>query len=307
MAIRVLVNDPLDASAMEELKKIPNVTLTSKHYEQEELKKVIADYEILVVRSATKANKDIIDAGKNLKLIARAGTGLDNVDSKAAKEKHIKVINTPGANAISVAELSIGFMLSLLRYIPRGTAGLKEGKWEKKELEGHEIFGKTVGIVGFGAIGKEIAKRLLAFGCKIIAYDVVQIADGLDVRFVTLDELYKNSDIITVHAPLMEATKKMMNEDAFRKMKNGVYFIHAARGGIVDDKALCDALESGKVAAAALDVFEVEPPVDELRKKLLSHPKVIGTPHIGASTLEAQERVGLQIVGYLAKEIAQMH
>jgi D-3-phosphoglycerate dehydrogenase len=300
------VNDPLDAAAMEVLRSIPNVNVTSKHYDQTELKTIIPEYDVLVVRSATKANREIIEAGKNLKLIARAGTGLDNVDTKAAKEKNIKVINTPGANAISVAELAIGFMLSMFRHIARGTAGLKDGKWEKKELEGCELYGKTIGIIGFGAIGKEIAKRLLAFDCKILAYDVMPDAGGLQVTFASLEEIYKDSDVITIHTPLIEPTKHMIDEKAINQMKDGVYIVHAARGGIVDESALLKALETGKVAGAALDVFEVEPPTDDLRKKLIAHPKVIGTPHIGASTGEAQERVGVQIVASLKKEIAKI-
>lgn len=306
MTVKVLVNDPLDASAMEELAKIPHTEILAKHHEQDELKKLIPDYHVLVVRSATKANKEIIEAGTNLKLIARAGTGLDNVDMKTARARNITVINTPGANAISVAELAIGFMLSLFRFIPRGPAGLKEGKWEKKALEGCELNGKTIGIIGFGAIGREIAKRLLAFNCKILAYDVQPQAGGLDVTFATLEELYKASDVITVHAPLMEATKHMINETALNLMKDGVYIIHAARGGIIDEGSLLNALESGKVAGAALDVFEVEPPTDDLRKKLIAHPHVIGTPHIGASTKEAQVRVGDQIVESMRVEIAKL-
>ena len=306
MTVKVLVNDPLDASAMETLAKIPHTEIVAKHYEQAELKAVIPNYHVLVVRSATKANKEIIEAGTNLKLIARAGTGLDNVDVKTAQARNITVINTPGANAISVAELTIGLAPSLFRFIPRGTAGLKEGKWEKKALEGCELWGKTVGIIGFGAIAQEVTKRLLAFDCKILVYVTRPRTSPLNVTFVTLEELYRSSDVITIHAPLKDETKHMINEAALNKMKDGVTIIHTARGGIIDEAALLKALETGKVAGAGLDVFEVEPPTDEIRKKLLAHPNVIGTPHIGASTKEAQVRVGDQIVEKLRAEIAKL-
>jgi D-3-phosphoglycerate dehydrogenase len=266
----------------------------------------VGDYDALVIRSATKATREVIDAGKNLKVIARAGTGLDNVDLTAAKEKGIKVVNTPGANSVSVAELTIGLMLGLFRHIPKGTAGIKAGLWEKKALKGFELYQKTVGIIGFGTIGKLVAKRLLAFGCKILTYDVVKDNGGLDVEFVSLDEIYKRADIITIHTPLLEVTKKMLNAEAFSKMKPGVFIVDAARGGIIDEASLCENIENGKVAGAALDVFEVEPPTDELRKKLVSFDNVICTPHIGASTYEAQVRVGEQIVENLMRAIKDL-
>jgi D-3-phosphoglycerate dehydrogenase len=197
-------------------------------------------------------------------------------------------------------------MLGLFRHIPRGTNGLKEGLWEKKKLKGSELFKKTVGIVGFGTIGKQVAERLLAFGCEILAYDVVKDAGGLDVEFVGLEELYQKSDIITIHTPLLDATKGLINGKAFEQMKKGVFIIDAARGGILDEQALFDNIENGKVAGAALDVFDVEPPTDELRKKLIAFDNVVCTPHIGASTYEAQERVGEQIVENLIKALEQL-
>jgi len=303
MSIRIHCNDPLDAKAMERLNAIEGAVVTAEAYDKETLISKMEDVEVIIVRSATKVTKEVIEAGKNLKIIARAGAGLDNVDCVTAKEKGIKVINTPGANSISVAELAIGLMLSFLRHIPRGTAGLKEGKWEKKQLKGHELYKSTVGVVGFGSIGKEVAKRLLAFGCKVLAYDVVQDKGGLDIEFVSLDELFSNSDIITLHVPLIEPTKNLINADSIAKMKDGVILIDAARGGIVNEQAVCDGLESGKIAGAAFDVFGVEPPVDELRKKLLSFDNVIGTPHIGATTVEAQKRVGQQIIENLIKAL----
>ncbi|MFW6263829.1 MAG: hydroxyacid dehydrogenase [Thermotogota bacterium] len=306
MAFKIHVNDPLYPNAMKQLESYENAQVTSEHYDPDVLVQKIPGYDAIVVRSATKVTKEVIKAGADLKVIARAGTGLDNVDLNAARNAGIKVVNTPGANSVSVAELTIGLMLGLFRHIPRGTNGLKEGLWEKKKLKGYELFKKTVGIIGFGTIGKQVAERLLAFGCKIIAYDVVKDSGGLDVQFVELDELYQKADIITIHTPLLDATKGLVSTKAFEQMKKGVFVIDAARGGILDEQALCDNIETGKVAGAALDVFDVEPPTDELRKKLIGFDNVVCTPHIGASTYEAQERVGEQIVENLIKALEQL-
>jgi D-3-phosphoglycerate dehydrogenase len=302
--MRIHINDPLDKQATERLKSVPGVELTSEHLEKEHLLKIMPEIEVLIVRSATKVTADIIEAGTKLKIIGRAGTGLDNIDVKAAEAKGIKVINTPGANSISVAELTIGLMIACSRHIARGTIDLKNGKWTKKELEGHELFGRTVGIIGFGNIGREVAKRLLAFDMKILAYDPFVKETDMNVKMVDLDTLYKESDYITIHVPLTPETKNLINKETISKMKDGVIIINAARGGIIDEEALYEALVSGKVYAAGLDVFEVEPPTDELRQKLLALPNVVATPHIGASTFEAQERVGMLLVERLIKEIA---
>ncbi len=303
MAWKIHVNDPLDEDAMKKLKSYENADVTVEHYDKETLKDTIGEMDAVVVRSATKIRREIIENAQKMKVIARAGTGLDNIDLDAAKEKGIEVVNTPGANSVSVAELTIGLMLSLFRHIPRGTNGLKNQLWEKKKLRGYELYKKTVGIIGFGTIGKEVAKRLLAFDCRIVAYDVVKDSGGLDVEFLELDQLYKEADIITVHTPLIDATKGLIDDAAFKKMKDDVFIIDAARGGILNEQALCDNIESGKVAGAALDVYDVEPPTDELRKRLLSYDNVIGTPHIGASTFEAQKRVGEQIVENLMEAL----
>ncbi|WP_448377935.1 hydroxyacid dehydrogenase [Fervidobacterium sp.] len=302
--MRIHINDPLDKQATEKLKSVPGVELTSEHLEKEELLKIMPEIEVLIVRSATKVTADIIEAGTKLKIIGRAGTGLDNIDVKAAEAKGIKVINTPGANSISVAELTIGLMIACSRHIARGTIDLKNGKWSKKELEGHELFGRTVGIIGFGNIGREVAKRLIAFDMKILAYDPFVKETDMNVKIVDLDTLYRESDYITIHVPLTPETKNLINKETISKMKDGVIIINAARGGIIDEAALYEALVSGKVYAAGLDVFEVEPPTDELRQKLLALPNVVATPHIGASTFEAQERVGMLLVERLIKEIA---
>ncbi|AMW32200.1 3-phosphoglycerate dehydrogenase [Fervidobacterium islandicum] len=302
--MRIHINDPLDKQATEKLKSVPGVEVTSEHLEKEELLKIMPEIEVLIVRSATKVTADIIEAGTKLKIIGRAGTGLDNIDVKAAEGKGIKVINTPGANSISVAELTIGLMIACSRHIARGTTDLKNGKWTKKELEGHELFGRTVGIIGFGNIGREVAKRLLAFNMNILAYDPFVKETDMNVKMVDLDTLYKESDYVTIHVPLTPETKYLINKETISKMKDGVIIINAARGGIIDEAALYEALVNGKVYAAGLDVFEVEPPTDELRQKLLALPNVVATPHIGASTFEAQERVGMLLVERLIKEIA---
>ncbi len=301
--MRVHINDPLDKEATEKL--ITNITaeVTSYHLEKEDLLKEIEKIDVLVVRSATKVTADIIEAGKNLKIIARAGTGLDNIDVKVAETKGIKVINTPGANSISVAELAIGMMLACSRHLIRGTNDLKEGKWTKKQLEGHEVYKRTVGIIGFGNIGKEVAKRLLTFDMRILAYDPFVKESDMPVELVDLETIYKESDYITIHVPLTAETKNLINKETISKMKDGVIIINCARGGIINELDIYEALVSGKVYAAGFDVFEIEPPTDELRMKLLALPNVVATPHIGASTFEAQERVGMILVDKLIEEL----
>ena len=303
MAIRIHVNDPLDEEAMDLLKSKGELEVTSEHLSKEELLEKIPEVEVLVVRSATKVTADVIEAGKKLKIIARAGVGLDNIDVEKAKEKGIKVLNAPGASAVSVAELVIGMMFALSRHIARGTMDLKEGRWTKKELKGVEITGKTLGIIGIGRIGREVAKRALGLGMKVLAYDPYVKEIDMDVKLVELDELYRRSDYITLHVPLIPQTKHMINEEAIKKMKDGVFIINCARGGVVDEKALLDALKSGKVAGAGLDVFETEPPTSEVEKELLSLPNVVATPHIGASTKEGQKRVGKEIVQRIFEEL----
>ncbi len=301
--IRVHVNDPLDEEAMELLRSKKELEVTSEHLEKDELIKIMPEIEVLVVRSATKVTADVIEAGKKLKIIARAGVGLDNIDLDKAKERGIKVLNTPGASAASVAELTIGMMFALSRHIVRGTMDLKEGKWTKKQLKGVELGGKTLGIIGLGRIGREVAKRALALGMKVIAYDPFVKEIDMDVKLVDLDEIFSNSDYITVHVPLIPETKHLINDEAFEKMKKGVFVLNCARGGIVDEEALLKALKDGKVAGAGMDVFETEPPTSDVEKELLSLPNVVATPHIGASTKEAQKRVGKEIVNRIFEEL----
>ena len=291
--MKVAICDPIDKKAIEELKALNVEIYDFSDLPKEELPEKLEDKEIIIVRSATKVKSKLLDALKNAKLIIRGGVGLDNIDLEGAKAKGIKVVNTPEASSISVAELAIGFMFALSRHIVRGTVGLREGKWEKKQLKGTELFGKTLGIIGMGRIGREVAKRAKCLGMNVIATrHVRQIPEEL-AKTVSYDELYKEADFISIHIPLTEETRHMISKEAFEKMKDGVVIINCSRGGVVDEKALLEALKNGKVKGAALDVFEVEPPVDN---ELLKLDNVIGTPHIGASTKEAQARIGVAIV-----------
>jgi D-3-phosphoglycerate dehydrogenase len=269
----------------------------------EELKSIIGDYHALIVRSATKVTAEIIDAAKNLKVIGRAGSGLDNVDKASASKRGIVVMNTPGGNTITTAEHTIALMFAVARKIPQANASMANGQWEKKKFMGTELFNKTLGVIGLGNIGGEVAKRALGLGMNVIAFDPFLSDDkakSLGINKVDIFTLFKQADFITIHTPLTAETKNLINEETIKTMKNGVYIINCARGGIVSEKALYDAIESGKVAGVALDVFEKEPPENN---PLIGHDKVVCTPHLGASTQEAQENVAIavseQIVDYL--------
>jgi D-3-phosphoglycerate dehydrogenase len=261
----------------------------------EELPKVLPAYDGMVVRSRTKVRQPLIDVCPNLKVIVRGGVGLDTIDADYARSKGITVMNTPMASSASVAELTIGYMFALARSIYQATASMKAEKWEKKLFEGDELGGKTLGLIGVGNIGREVAKRANALGMAVIAYDpYVKAADG--IRMVTLDELLAKSDYISLHLPKTKESAGMIGRDQIARMKSGVRIVNCARGGIVDESALYEALTGGKVAGAALDVFAEEPPTDW---KLLKLPNVIGSPHIGAATKEAQGRVGAEVAGKL--------
>jgi len=298
---KVLVADPLDPEAFEELKSIPELEATLKSgMDEEELIGTIPDFHALVVRGATKATKNVIDAASSLELIVRAGIGLDNIALEAAQEKGIQVANTPAATSISVAEHTFGLMLATVRNHGKANLSMKEHKWEKKLLSGTELYGKTLGIIGIGRIGQEVARRAIAFGMKVIAYDVIEAQTDLDINQVPLEELLTQADLVTLHLPLTEKTKHMISDEEFEKMKDGVILINASRGGTVDEKALLNALEAGKVRAAALDVFEKEPP-DEF--SLIDHPNIIATPHIGAAAKEGQKRAGKEVVQILKERL----
>ena len=298
---KILIADALNDEAFEELKSIPDFEVTLKTgMDEDELVKTIPDFHATVVRGATKVTSKAIDAASNLELIVRAGIGLDNIDLEAANAKGIQVANTPAATSISVAEHTFGLMLAAVRNHGKANLSMKEHKWEKKLFSGTELYGKTLGIMGIGRIGQEVAKRALAFGMKVIAFDVIEVQTDLDVKQVSWEELISQADIITLHLPLTDKTRHMISDKEFGMMKDGVILINASRGGTVDEKALMEALESGKVRAAALDVFAKEPP-DEFT--LVDHPNVIATPHIGAAAKEGQKRAGMEVVSILKERL----
>ena len=301
--MKVLVSDSISPKGIEILKKAGLEVDVKTGLKPEELKKEISKYNALIVRSATKVTSDIISAAENLKVIGRAGSGLDNVDKDAATKRGIVVMNTPGGNTITTAEHTIALLVSMARQIPQATASMKAGKWEKKKFMGVELYNKTLGIIGFGNIGTHVARMAHGIGMNVIAYDPFlneERAKNLGVKVVELDELIKKSDFITIHTPLTKETKGLINTERIALMKKEVRLINSARGGIIDEKALYDALKSGKVAAAALDVFEKEPPEGS---PLLELDNVVCTPHLGAASEEAQENVAIavaeQIVDYL--------
>ena len=298
---KVLICDPMDPDAFEELKAIPGLEVTLKTgMDEAELVRVIPEYHAAVVRSATKITKPVIDAGMNLELLVRAGIGLDNIDVKEAESKGIQVSNTPSATTISVAEHTFGLMLATVRSHGPANLSMKAHKWEKKKFKGTELYEKTLGIIGSGRIGLAVAERAIAFGMKVIAFDIVDVHTSLDIRQVKLDELLAQADIISLHLPLTDRTRHMISDEAFGKMKDGVIIVNASRGGIIDEQALLRALESGKVRAAATDVYEKEPPDDF---SLVDHPNVIAMPHIGAAASEGQKRAGFEVARILRERL----
>jgi D-3-phosphoglycerate dehydrogenase len=301
--LKVLISDNISPKCIEILRNSGLEVDFKTSMKPEELKACISDYHALIIRSATKVTSEIIEAAKNLKVIGRAGSGLDNVDRTAATKKGIVVMNTPGGNTITTAEHTIALLVSLARRIPQATISMKAGKWEKKKFLGIELFNKTLGIIGIGNIGSQVAKRAQALEMNVIAYDPFlseEKAKAMGVEKVTLPELFRRSDFITIHTPLTSETKNIINKKSIEIMKPGVRIINCSRGGIVNEKDLYDALVTGKVAGAALDVFEKEPPENN---PLLTLDNLICTPHLGASTKEAQENVAIaiaeQVVDYL--------
>ncbi|MBI2330675.1 MAG: hydroxyacid dehydrogenase [Chloroflexi bacterium] len=289
--MKVIICDKTEKEYIEQMRTAGLTVDVRDDITPEQLMTELPNYEGMVVRSRTKVRKDLIDVCPNLKVIVRGGVGLDTIDHEYAKEKGIAVMNTPMASSASVAELAIGYMLMLARSLYKASASMKAEKWDKKAFEGDEIGGKTLGLVGIGNIGKEVAKRAFALGMTVLAYDpYVKEANG--IKLVSLDELLAQADYISLHLPKTKESANMIGAAQFGKMKNGVRIINCARGGIVDESALYEALTSGKVAGAALDVFNEEPPTDW---KLAKLDNVIASPHIGAATKEAQARVGAEV------------
>ncbi len=300
---KVLIADSLDAKAVDLMKNHPALDVAYKNkLTPEELLKEIPGYHAIVVRSATKVTRPVIEAGKDLRLIARAGVGLDNVDQVAAKEHNIKVVNTPACTTISVAELAFGLMLALARNVGRANLSMKNGEWDKKSFQGCELYEKTLGLIGIGRIGQAVATRAQAFGMKVVAYDAVIKQSPLPfVQMVRLDDLLGQSDFVSLHIPFDKSAGATLKEEQFKKMKKGVFLVNCARGGTVDEKALLAALNDGTVAAAGIDVWEQEPTQN---RDLVNHPNVIALPHLGASTDEGQARAGKEVAELVIAQFA---
>jgi Phosphoglycerate dehydrogenase and related dehydrogenases len=300
---RILVTDGIEKSASDELKKIGH-EVVEQYYTPDVLKEEIKLFDVIIVRSATKITKDIIDGAlmtKRLKLVIRGGVGVDNIDVPYAVGNGITVANTPAASSRAVAELAIGHMFSLARYIYISNVSMRDGKWDKKKYEGFELSGKTLGLIGFGRIAQETAKIAFALGMDVIYNTRSGKKEGFDkFKYVTMEELLKTSDFISLHIPFSKDNGIILGKPEFEIMKDGVFLVNCARGGVVNEEALLEALDSGKVAAAALDVFEQEPTRNE---RLISHSRVSLTPHIGASTVEAQAKIGKEIVEIITKQL----
>ena len=293
---KVLVSDNLEEVGLEILRREADIQVDVRTgLKPDEIKAIIGDYDALIIRSATKVTESLMEAAARLKVVGRAGIGLDNVDIPAATRRGIIVMNTPGGNVVTTAEHTIAMLMALSRNIPWATATMKAGVWEKKKLQGREVFNKVLGLIGFGKIGSIVADRARGLKMQVIVHDPFVTAEAVEkagYEAVALDELYRRSDYITVHVPKLKDTAGLLNRDAFAKMKDGVMIINCARGGIVNEADLNAAMRSGKVAGAALDVFETEPPG---ALPLFELERVVCTPHLGASTLEAQTNVAVQI------------
>ncbi|XP_043820518.1 D-3-phosphoglycerate dehydrogenase-like isoform X2 [Dromiciops gliroides] len=292
---KVLISDSLDPCCRKILEDGGLQVVEKQNLSKEDLIAELQDCEGLIVRSGTKVTSDVINTAEKLRVVGRAGTGVDNVDLEAATRKGVLVLNTPSGNSISAAELTCGMIMCLARQIPQATASMKDGKWERKKFMGIELYGKTLGILGLGRIGREVATRMQSFGMKTVGYDPIispEVLASFGVQQLPLEQIWPLCDFITVHTPLLPSTTGLLNDNTFAQCKKGVRVVNCARGGIVDEGALLRALQSGQCGGAALDVFTEEPPRD---LALVNHEKVISCPHLGASTKEAQSRCGEEI------------
>jgi D-3-phosphoglycerate dehydrogenase/(S)-sulfolactate dehydrogenase len=304
MAARVLVSDDLSPEAVRILKDAGLDVDVKVGLKPDALEEIVGGYDALAVRSATKVTAKLLEKATRLKVVGRAGVGVDNVDLDAATRRGVVVMNTPGGSSVTVAELALAMILSLFRHVPAATASVKAGKWEKKRFQGHEIAGKTLGVVGIGNIGSVLVERALAMKMRVVAYDpfiTPEAAAKLGASLVDLETLWREADVVSLHVPLTDQTRNLVNAATLAKMKKGAILVNCARGGVVDEKALADALASGHLGGAALDVFEKEPPAAD--HPLLRQDAFVCTPHIGASTEEAQSAVAIavaeQLVAYL--------
>ncbi|ODS42784.1 MAG: hypothetical protein MSIBF_05725 [Candidatus Altiarchaeales archaeon IMC4] len=296
MKPRVLITDKIHDKAIDAAREFADVDVDIGCCPENLIKK-IRGFDALIVRSETKVTRNVIEAGKKLRVIGRAGVGLDNIDANAAKEKGVEIVNSPEASSISVAELVFGSMLAVMRKIVQADKSTRAGKWERSRFSGNELYGKTLGIIGFGRIGREVALRANAFGMNVLAYDpniTKDAARKLNAQYEPdLDNVFRKSDIITLHVPLIDSTKNMVNKKRLETMKENAVIVNIARGGIIDEKALYDALKNSTIAGAALDVFEKEPPAGS---PLLTLDNIVLTQHLGASTDEAQINAGIVVV-----------
>ncbi|HXD00036.1 MAG TPA: phosphoglycerate dehydrogenase [Verrucomicrobiae bacterium] len=296
--MKILICDPISPKGIALFQQRPEfeVIVLKQRLPEAELLPLVADVEALVVRSETKVTRKVIENAPKLRVVGRAGVGVDNVDVDAATQRGIVVMNTPAGNTISTAELTFSMLMALARKIPQAHASMKAGEWNRKAFSGVELYNKTIGILGMGRIGSEVARRAIVFGMRVLAYDpylTLSRANAMQVELVELDEVFARADFITVHMPMSDETKGMINAAAFAKMKTGVRVLNCARGGIINEVDLCAAIKDGKVAGAALDVYETEPPPKDFPLRDL--PQVVMTPHLGASTDEAQENVGIEV------------
>lgn len=291
---KILISDGLQEKALDSIVNL-GFEVINKHYNKEELGEALKEYDALVIRSATKVTRDVLEAaqGGRLKLIIRAGVGIDNIDVPAAIEYGVVVRNTPNSSSDSVAELALAHMFAVARFVGTSNYTMRNGEWNKKKYEGVELSGKTLGIIGMGRIGKSLASKATALGMKVVYYDAFGEINNVEYEFLDLNNLLKVSDFISLHVPYDKTRGTLIGREELAIMKDGSYLINCARGKVVDEEALLEALESGKIAGAGIDVFEVEPNTNEV---LVNHPRVSCTPHIGASTMEAQERIGDEVV-----------
>jgi D-3-phosphoglycerate dehydrogenase len=307
---KILIADSLPQHILSKYDQAKNISVDNKAgISKEELMEILPQYDGLVVRSRTKVTAEVIAKAEKLKVIGRAGAGVDNIDANEATKRGIIVMNTPGGNTIAATEHTLAMMLATMRNIPRANSSLLEEKWDRKTYMGRELFEKTIGVIGLGKIGFGVAKRLSGFDCKLLVYDPIiskDIANSVGAQLVELDELLEKSDIITIHAPKIPETLDLINKERLQKCKDGVVIVNVARGGIVNEGDLLEALNNAKVSAAALDVYSSEPPTDFT---LVKHPNVVATPHLGASTREAQEKVAemilVQMLEYFNKNVAR--
>lgn len=297
--MKVIVTDEVAREGLALLEEDPRVEMNIRlGLKKEELLSIIGDYDVIVTRSGTTVDRELLDAAKNLKMVARAGVGIDNVDVDYASSKGVIVVNAPLGNTNSAAEHAMALLLSFCRHITKANASLKAGEWKRAPFTGVELKGKTAGVIGLGKVGGRVATRLKAFECDVLACDpyiALKRAHDLGVKLVTHDEIYKNCDIITVHTPLTDETRNMIGARELAKMKDGVILINAARGGIINEEALLESLKSGKVAGAAMDVYSEEPPKSVILKELIAQDRLVVTPHLGANTFEAQVNVAVDV------------